>query len=161
MGFHPYLTLGVPIDEVKLQLPGRSHLPPTDPDTPPASEPVSGTPMDFEVSTVIGDRRLDTAYTDLDRGADGRAVAELSDPARGRGVRLGVDESFPYLMVYTGDQVGRPDRRRRAVAIEPMTCPPNALRIGTGRITLQPDQPWRGEWGLTARRPRRRRLAAR
>jgi aldose 1-epimerase len=150
MGFHPYLSLGIPIDDVDLTVPARSQPPPTDPDRPPAPVAVTGTLLDFRAPSVIGVRRLDTAFTDLDRGSDGRAVAELSDPARGQGVRLWVDESFPYLMVYTGDQVGRPERRRRAVAIEPMTCPPNALRSGTGRIALAPGESWRGEWGLTA-----------
>jgi len=151
MGFHPYLTLGVPVDELTLRLPTRRHLPPsTDPDAPPRPASVMGTPLDFDTPTVIGPTRLDTAYGGLTRGADGRAVAELSDPTRRRGVRLWVDESFPYLMAYTGDQVDGPDRRRRAVAIEPMTCPPNALRSGTGRITLRPDESWRGEWGVTA-----------
>ena len=47
------------------------------------------------------------------------------------GAALWVDAGFPYLMVYTGDTLGEVQRRRRAVAIEPMTCPPNALRTGT------------------------------
>ena len=34
------------------------------------------------------------------------------------------DAAFAWFMVYTGDQVGEPERRRRAVAVEPMTCPP-------------------------------------
>lgn len=150
MGFHPYLTVGASVDELDLLLPTRFHLPSTDPDTPPSATSVSGTPLDFHSPTMIGATRLDTAYGELTRGADGRAVAELFSRHLRRGVQLWVDEAFPYLMVYTGDQVGRPDRRRRAVAIEPMTCPPNALRNGTGLITLAPDLTWRGEWGLTA-----------
>ena len=151
LGFHPYLTLGVPVDDLTLRLPTSRHLPPSeDPDVPPRPTSVRGTPVDFAAAAVVGATRLDTAYGGLTRGGDGRAVAELSDPARLRWVRLWVDESFPYLMVYTGDQVDVPDRRRRAVAIAPMTCPPNALRSGTGRISLRPDESWRGEWGLTA-----------
>ena len=65
-------------------------------------------------------------------------------------MRLWVDEAFPYLMVYTADDVHDPERRRRAVAIEPMTCPPNAFRSGTDVVTLAPGETWHGEWGLTA-----------
>ena len=150
MGFHPYLTLGVPVDGLELRLPTRTQLTAGEADAPPVPTSVSGTLLDFAVPGVIGEARLDTAYGGLDRGGDSRAVAELSDPARRRRLRLWVDESFPYLMVYTGDQVGRPERRRRAAAIEPMTCPPNALRSGAGVITLKPQQEWQGDWGLTA-----------
>ena len=51
-------------------------------------------------------------------------------------------------MVYTADQVTRPERRRTAVAIEPMTCPPDALRTGVDLIELRPGASWRGTWGL-------------
>ena len=53
-------------------------------------------------------------------------------------------------MVYTADQVERPERRRAAVAIEPMTCPPDALRTGSDLIELGPGESWRGVWGLRA-----------
>jgi aldose 1-epimerase len=51
-------------------------------------------------------------------------------------------------MVYTADEVGRTDRRRRSIAIEPMTCPPDAFRSGVDLIDLQPGATWRGSWGL-------------
>ena len=52
------------------------------------------------------------------------------------GAALWVDPAFPYLMVYTGDTLGEVQRRRHAVAIEPMTCPPNAFRTGDDVIAL-------------------------
>ena len=39
------------------------------------------------------------------------------------------DESYPYLMVFTGDI---PDVQRQGLAVEPMTCPPNAFRSRRG-----------------------------
>ena len=62
-----------------------------------------------------------------------------------------MDGGFPYLMVYTGDTLAEVQRRRRAVAIEPMTCPPNALRTGKDLVDLQPDQEWTARWGITPR----------
>jgi aldose 1-epimerase len=53
--------------------------------------------------------------------------------------------------VYTGDTLPEIPRRRRAVAIEPMTCPPNALRTGKDVIDLQPDQEWSALWGIVPR----------
>ena len=55
-------------------------------------------------------------------------------------------------MVYTADQVGRPERRRKAVAVEPMTCPPDAFRTGTDLVELDPGESWQGSWGLRSAR---------
>jgi aldose 1-epimerase len=51
-------------------------------------------------------------------------------------------------MVYTGDTLEPVPRRRRAVAIEPMTCPPNALRSGTDLQRLEPGGVIEARWGL-------------
>ena len=147
IGFHPYLTLGVPVDLLQLRLPARSILSATDPDIPPVPVEVAGTPMDFSTGREVGAIRLDAAFGDLDRQAGGRAVARLSGPD-GRSVELWVDEAFDYLMVYTGDNVGAPQRRRSAVAVEPMTCPPDALRSGTGLVRLKPGAEWSASWGI-------------
>ncbi|MGO7984001.1 aldose epimerase, partial [Rhizobium johnstonii] len=85
-------------------------------------------------------------FGELTRDSDGRATARLSDPATGRSVELWVDGGYRYLMVYTADQVSRVARRRTAVAIEPMTCPPDALRSGIDLIELAPGETWRGAW---------------
>jgi aldose 1-epimerase len=94
---------------------------------------------------------LDTAYTTLERDEDGRAWAALDAPGRAAGAALWVDPGFPYLMVYTGDTLPEVPHRRRAVAIEPMTCPPNALRTGKDVVDLQPDQEWSARWGIVPR----------
>ena len=75
----------------------------------------------------------------------------LDAPGGVGGAALWVDAGFPYLMVYTGDTLGEVQRRRRGVAIEPMTCPPNALRTGTDVIVLQPGQEWTARWGIEPR----------
>jgi aldose 1-epimerase len=110
--------------------------------------PVTGTPLDFTRPRRIGSTQLDTAFGSLVRGGDGRAVARLHDPDSRRSVQLWVDDAYRYLMVYTADGVARPDRRRAAVAIEPMTCPPDAFRTGADLIELEPGASWQGIWGL-------------
>ena len=59
---------------------------------------------------------------------------------------LWADESYPYLMVFTGDPL--PDVARRSVAVEPMTCAPNAFRSGEGLIRLESGQAHVGNWGI-------------
>jgi aldose 1-epimerase len=141
-GFHPYLAVGSgTADDAELLLPAASYLDPT------GTLPVSGTPHDFTRRRRIGPTQLDTAYGSLQRDDDGRARATLT-AADGRGVELWADAAFAWFMVYTGDQVGEPERRRRAVAVEPMTCPPEAFRTGIDVVELDPGGSWTGTWGL-------------
>lgn len=156
VGFHPYLTLGTAsIDGLRLTVPATSYLDPTEPAGGPAMAPVAATPWDFTRPRRIGSIRLDTAFGGLVRDDDGHAVARLDDPVDDRSVQLWVDDAYRYLMVYTADQVSRPGRRRTAVAIEPMTCLPDAFRSGTDLIELDPGESWHGSWGLRAEPPRR------
>jgi aldose 1-epimerase len=109
---------------------------------------VAGTEKDFTTARFVGPAVLDTAYTALERDSEGVARATLHAPGGVGGAALWVDPGFPYLMVYTGDTLGEVQRRRRAVAIEPMTCPPNALRTGNDVIVLEPGHEWAARWGI-------------
>jgi aldose 1-epimerase len=147
IGFHPYLTVGKAIDDAFLQIPATRSLVADDRGLPVGGEAVAGTDLDFTRPRCIGSQRLDTGYGDLVREADGMARAVL-EGAAGRLVCLWVDPQFRYLMVYTGDKLEAVSRRRCAIAIEPMTCPPNALRSGTDLLTMMPGQVVRARWGL-------------
>ena len=149
IGFHPYLTVGTAtIDEAVLSVPGRRRLLADEDGLPIGESPVAGTADDFIRPRRIGETVLDTAFTDLIGDDRGRAHAVLADPAAGRHVTLWTDAAYRYLMVFTGDTLEPPEHRRRAVAVEPMTCPPDALRSGRDLIALEPGGQWRGAWGL-------------
>ncbi|MGO4392270.1 aldose 1-epimerase family protein [Variovorax sp. M-6] len=148
IGFHPYLTVGTAIDDAVLQIPATLCLVADDRGLPIGIQPVAGSDMDFTEGRPVGAMRLDTGYTDLVRGSDGLARAFVASPDGGRRVSLWADSLFRYLMVYTGDKVETVSRRRRAVAIEPMTCPPNALLSGTDLLRMEPGQVVEGRWGL-------------
>ncbi|GEK20211.1 aldose 1-epimerase family protein [Cellulomonas xylanilytica] len=151
MGFHPYLGLGAPVDGLELLVPARTHSPvPADRDRRPEPVGVTGTDLDFRSARAVGPTVLDTVFGDLVRGADGRAVVRLTDPVSADGVQLWVDESFPYVMVYSADGVLPVERQRRSLAVEPMTCPPHAFRSGADVVTLAPGESWSGTWGLAA-----------
>jgi galactose mutarotase-like enzyme len=153
LGFHPYLTAGPEtVDGAILQLPAHHTLDLDDRGLPTgAMSRVAGTEFDFTTARFVGPTVLDTAFTTLDRDADGKAWASLDVPGGDTGAALWADRGFPYLMVYSGDTLGEVSRRRRAVAIEPMTCPPNALRTGQDVIALQPGQEWTATWGISPR----------
>jgi aldose 1-epimerase len=60
-----------------------------------------------------------------------------------------LDDTYGFVMLFTGDPL--PDVDRRSIAIEPMTCPPNALATGTDLIRLEPGATWTGRWGIEPR----------
>jgi aldose 1-epimerase len=151
IGFHPYLTLSSPIDATSLLVPARRHLVTDERGLPTSDVAVAGSELDFRSRRWIGDTRLDTAFTDLVRDPDGMARVELDDSAGGRGVTVWMDERFGHVMVFTGDTVEPVSRRRNSIAIEPMTCPPDALRSGVDLVRLEPGESWTGRWGITPR----------
>jgi aldose 1-epimerase len=148
-GAHPYLTVGTDtVDPVELHAPGATMLQSDDRGLPVGREPVDGTEHDFRRPRTIGSTVLDNCFTDLDRGDDGLARVRLRDPANDSVVTLWVDESYSYLMLFTGDPL--PDVNRRSLAVEPMTCPPNAFRSGEALIRLEPGDSTTGAWGIVA-----------
>ena len=149
-GQHPYLTLGTPtVDSLRLQVPGKTVLLSDERGLPVSTESVDGTVFDFRIGRTIGSTVLDNAYTGLARDADGRARVLLDDPDGGSGLTLWVDEGYPYLMVFTGDSL--PDIARRSIAVEPMTCPPNAFRTGVSLTRLEPGESTACTWGIVPR----------
>jgi len=149
-GQHPYLTLGTPtIDTLRLQVPARVVAFSDERGLPVRSAPVDGTEYDFRAGRKIGGTVLDNAFAELERDGDGRARVLLDDLAGGAGLTLWVDESYRYLMLYTGDS--HPDVARRGLAVEPMTCPPNAFRTGESVIRLEPGESVASSWGLEPR----------
>lgn len=151
-GLHPYLALGDgTADDARLQLPARSWMP-VDEQAVPTGEvrPVDGTPYDFRSRRRIGRTEIDTCFTDVARDSDGLARVELNYDRDGGERRLTVwmDGAYSRLQVYTADEDPDPDRRRRSVAVEPMTCPPDAFHSGRGLLVLEPGEEFSGRCGI-------------
>jgi aldose 1-epimerase len=144
-GAHPYVSVGTEtVDDVLLRIPAATVLHSDDRALPVGSGPVQGTDLDFRAERRIGAARLDHCFTDLERDELAIAQVELRDGAD-RSLRVWVDESYPYVMVFTGDL---PDVARRGLAVEPMSCPPNAFSSGEGVVVLEPGGSWTGTWGI-------------
>lgn len=140
MGFHPYLSpRGARIDDLVLTVPAAQHLLVDDQQIPVGAEPVDGTPYDFRTGRKLGEQRLDDGFA----AVESPGVVEVRGP--NGGARLHYDESFKFLQVFTKDDVagGRP-----GLAVEPMTCPANALNSGQGLVVLEPGESWSGLWGI-------------
>jgi aldose 1-epimerase len=133
-GAHPYLRLDAgPVDGWELSVPAATALEVDDRLIPVARRPVGGTDLDFRTPRPIGTTVIDTAFTDLDRDASGRAAVTVR--GAGGGVQVWMDGRHRWVQVYTADEL--PDARS-AVAVEPMTAPPDAFNSGDDVIRLAP-----------------------
>lgn len=95
--------------------------------------------------------RVDELTLDGVRIGDERLDETLHKPGGWR-IEVGevvvwADGAWPWRQVFTGDL---PDIGRRGLAVEPMTCPPQAFRTGEDVIRLAPGEAWSGEWGIEA-----------
>lgn len=149
-GAHPYFTAGTAfVDDLVVEVPAASWYPTDERLTPLPPEPVDGTPYDLRTPQRLGARAIDNAYTGLARGADGRARVRLAAPD-GWTVTVWMDAAHGHLQVFTGDHVPEADRRRRGVAVEPMTAAPNAFNTGDGLAVLEPGATHLAQWGVHA-----------
>jgi aldose 1-epimerase len=147
VGQHPYLTVATPtVDDCVLTLPAERWLPVDGRGIPSgAPQDVAGTEFDFRKGRKLGDTRLDHAFTSLCREADGLAWVRLD--ANGGSSALWADTGYRWLQVFTGDPL-EPEYRRTALAVEPMTCPPNAFVSGEDLLVLQPKESVSCRWGI-------------
>lgn len=147
-GPHPYLVAGPePVDEWTLTLPVSRILEVDERLSPVAERDVPGT-IDFRRGERVGTTRLDHAFTGIERDGEGRAVVRIESPSGG-GVALAWGPEYPWLQVFTGD-LPEAAMRRRGLAVEPMTCPPDAFNSGTDLIVLEPGARFTGSWHLGA-----------
>jgi aldose 1-epimerase len=143
-GAHPYVALRA--DETELCVPADACLEVDARSIPSRNVPVEGTELDFRRPRVIGAARLDHAFTRLQRDPAGMAHVVLGD------VRVWQDPAFGFVQVYTGDTLPDRARRRRGVAVEPMSCAPNAFNSGDGLRMLAPRESFEGRWGVSVGR---------
>ncbi len=149
-GQHPYLAAPTGIvDQCTLQAPGGTYLPTDDRGIPTGSQPVQGSQYDFRAGRELGNLELDLAFTDLERDEDGRAWVRLRAPD-GQGAAVWLDESYPYVELFTGDSLPDSQRRRRGLGVEPMTAPPNAFQSATDVVRLEPGASTSASWGVRA-----------
>ncbi|MEQ6899165.1 aldose 1-epimerase family protein [Microbacterium sp. KR10-403] len=157
---HPYLVAGAGhVDDWTFELPAAQVLQVT-PDrlipTELTGVEVDAARFDFRTARPIGAVELDHAFTGLAGDEDGVVTARLTD-ASGSGVEMVWDAACPWVQAYTSDQpAGAADPSHRAgVALEPMTCAPDAFNAArypydAGMITLQPGESTTAHWRIGA-----------
>jgi aldose 1-epimerase len=143
-GCHPYVAIGdVPLAEVELRIPAQTYLTRDERNLPTGRLSVDGTSFDLREPTALGELRLDDCFVDLlPVGGVGTAEVRAGEEV----TRLWWDEAITAIQVFTPDAlVSGP-----AVAIEPMSCPPDAFNSGDGLAVLGPGERWQAQWGIEA-----------
>ncbi|HEX3806199.1 MAG TPA: aldose 1-epimerase family protein, partial [Gaiellaceae bacterium] len=119
LAHHPYLAGRA--DDFEVMLPARTKL-----TVDERKLPVGREPNDLPQTFRVGDLQLDTTFTDLER-----------NEVRVGEHRVWFDGTFRYVQLFTGDH---PHVGRKGLAVEPMTCPPNAFRSGEGLAAIRPGE---------------------
>ena len=142
-GLHPYLTPGTSdVDDVVLEVPARALVPvderllPTGP-----AAPVEETELDFRRPRRLGTLRVDACFGELGRSPAGVARVRLGTNSGPGQLTIWMDERFRFVQVFTADA---------AIAVEPMTCAPDAFNSGDGLVVLEPGASFTGRCGLIA-----------
>jgi aldose 1-epimerase len=146
VSMHPWFVAGPePLEQWTFTLPAASVLSTDDRLLPTGTTAVGD--LDFRDGRQLGDVQLDHAFTDV-QFTDGIAHATLVSPS-GAGVDISWDDKSPWVQVCSGDAAG-PALRRKALAVEPMTCAPDAFNSGAGLVRLEPGHSHSVQWGFAA-----------
>lgn len=136
VSIHTYLVAGAVVknNELTLQIPADQFLEvDTDRLLPIKLQSVVGTNFDFINPKKISDLFIDHAFKYSSNYS--RSIS-LLDHNRG-GVEMIFDDQSKWIQIHTADRDLQEDSRM-AVAIEPMTCPPDAFNSGIDLIILEP-----------------------
>ena len=146
LGVHPYLAAPGLVDDLVLTLPARTLWEGNAAWQETGRHPVEGGELDFRTPRRLGATVLDTVFTALEPAAAGRRAARIGLPD-GAGVTLWSGPTGRWWLFYSADTLA-PEDRRRSLAVEPMTCPPNALN--SGEIDrLAPGETLILDWGIS------------
>lgn len=145
-GAHPYLSPGSGlIDAATLSFAAALRIDTNERQLPIGDVPVSGTPYDFSRPRNVGDTKIDYAFREVERDAEGRAWVRL-EGVDGRTAEVWCDSSYPFVELFTGDTLA-PHRRRRGLGVEPMSAPPNAFATGDSVRRIAPGETTTHVWG--------------
>ena len=158
-GPHPYLVAGDGhVDDWTLELPAGAVLAVTADRLIPTElrgvDADDAERFDFREPRRIEKIELDHAYTDIVRDTAGFAAVRVTD-ATGSGVEMVWDAACPWVQIHTSDKgVGKPGHRT-GLAVEPMTCAPDAFNAAKydfdpGLIVLEPGASTEASWRIGA-----------
>jgi aldose 1-epimerase len=143
-GPHPYLVAGPGhVDDWTLDLPAASVLLTTELLAPTEVAPAKSVGLDWREPHPVGDTFIDHAFTDFSASR-----VRVTD-STGSGVEMTWGPECRWVQLHTADRPA-PERSRIGLAVEPMTCPPDAFNSGTDLVTLEPAASSTASWAIAA-----------
>jgi aldose 1-epimerase len=144
LGVHPYIAAPDLVDDLEVAIPARTLLQTDDSWRETGRVPVEDAGVDLRDGRRLGDLVLDAAFTDVAfEGGRTTSTVRLPDGAR---ISLWSGPTCRWWLLYTGHTLAPADFRR-SIALEPMTCPPNAFNTGEADV-VAPGEDLRLEWGF-------------
>ena len=107
---------------------------------------VENSHFDFRNREIIGDTFIDHAFKVTSESS--ARVVEVVAPS-GIGVLMEFDEASRWIQIHTADR-GGDITGRKSLAVEPMSCPPDAFNSGLDLIQLERDQKFAISWRIQA-----------
>lgn len=157
IGAHPYLRLGTwDVKDLTLTIAAAAILPLDENYFPTPRRKVQGPHETLSGGCLVSDSIDHACFTEL-TAQESKFRHALAAPD-GTAVELWADPDFAYVQIYATDEFPdnesqAPNATCSAIAIEPMTAPPNALNSGEGLNWLEPGKNWTLSWGVTLRSP--------
>ncbi len=146
---HPYLVAGAgAVDDWTLQLPAATRLEVDERLIPIGTAAVDTVDCDFRVGRRIGAQEIDHAFTDL-RAVEHRFAVRVMAADGGIGVEMTWGAWGQWLQIHTADRP-EPEYNRVGLAVEPMSCAPNAFNDPAGPPVIGPGATHHAEWTIHA-----------
>lgn len=148
LGTHPFLRVGaVPTEELTITIAAATRFVTDDRLIPIDEVPTAGTAFDLSTGASVTSVDLNTTFGSLGDPVDGVHTHRLTAP-NGSYTELWQHVDFGFVLAFA-TPFPRPDGSKSlAVAIEPMTGPPNAFNSGQGLRWLEPGERWSLDWGI-------------
>ena len=146
---HPYLVAdsGTKVNDWFLQLPAEEVLKvELERLLPIELRRVDREELDFREKSLIDAREIDHAFKVAESPSERKI--EVTGPT-GEGVRICFDSASRWIQIHTADRDGD-SSGRSCLAVEPMSCPPDAFNSGTDLVMLSPGEEHLMNWSIEA-----------
>jgi aldose 1-epimerase len=138
-GWHPYFVLFDKANEAELSFPSKEYYAVNDRMLPTGNTTEY---RDFNSIKNLGTIHFDTCFSIDGHGKQVETIIKNKTLHAGLSVWQETgNNKFNYLQIYT-------PLDRSSIAIEPMTCLPNAFNNGTGYTVLKPKEVFSAAWGV-------------
>lgn len=147
ISIHPYLVTGrdLKIDDCFLRFNSNQYLEVDDQRLLPIEvRNVDSRDFNFNSRSRIGPKFIDHAFKVPSVEHERRI--ELTDE-NGFGTFMEYDDGARWIQIHTADREGGADSRR-CLAVEPMSCPPDAFNSGLDIVNLAPKQQFQMGWKI-------------